>query len=307
MSIIVLGGVNIDFIIETESIAGRGETKEGKNFSVTPGGKGANQAVAAARILSNRDTVDMIGLLGDDRYAKELREYLESTGVSTNFLGTVPGGQSGVAMILIDDSGENSVNAVYGTNMLVDEVYSLNAIDNLEISQDDIFLVQQEISLQATEVAMAEARSRGATVILDPAPSRKETHRLLELANIITPNQHEAEDMTGINVSDFESAHQAARFLYEKYGGTIIVTLAELGAWIENEIISQVVPSFPVHPIATVGAGDAFNGGLAAALNLGFDLLEAVKIGNATGALCVTRHGAQEAMPTRQELEIFLS
>jgi ribokinase len=307
LSIIVLGGVNIDFIIETESIADRGETKEGKSFSVTPGGKGANQAVAAARILSGRDTVDMIGLLGDDRYSKELRDYLESTGVRTNFLGTVKDAQSGVAMILIDDSGENSVNAVYGTNMLVDESYSVKAIDNLEVSRNDIFLVQQEISLQATEVAMAKVSSLGATVILDPAPSRKDSHRLLELANILTPNQHEAEDLTGITVSDLESAQAAASSLCSEYGGTVIVTLAELGAWVENEHISQIVPSFSVNPVATVGAGDAFNGGLAAALNLGSGILEAVRIGNATGALCVTRHGAQEAMPTREELEGFLS
>jgi len=299
--------VNIDFIIETESIADRGETKEGKIFSVTPGGKGANQAVAAARILSGRDTVDMIGLLGDDRYAQELRDYLELTGVRTNFLGTVKDGQSGVAMILIDGSGENSVNAVYGTNMLVDESYSLNAIDNLEISSGDVFLVQQEISLQVTEVAMAKARSLGATVILDPAPSRKTDHRLLELANILTPNQHEAEDLTGISISDFKSAHSAARSLCDEYGGVVIVTLAELGAWVESDNISQIVPSFSVDPVATVGAGDAFNGGFAAALNLGSEILEAVEIGNATGALCVTRHGAQEAMPTRQELERFLS
>ena len=305
MTVVVLGGINMDFIVESPVIAAPGETREGSRFTTTPGGKGANQAVAAARILEGRAPVEMAGLLGEDAYSDEMRAYLEASGVGTTHLGVVPGAHCGVAVILIDATGENSVNAVYGSNLLVDEPVARAVAEGL--TSDDILLVQHEVPLAATTIAMRLARDRGATVILDPAPTRDNAAHLLELATIVTPNQHEARDLTGIEVTDLPSAERAAKSLRQRGIDTAIVTLAEQGVWLESATISTHVPSPQVTPVATVGAGDAFNGGLAAGLALGLDLLAAARLGSATGALCVTRPGAQEAMPSRSEVEALLS
>ena len=306
MAVLVLGGLNMDFIVEAPVIAGRGETREGTRFYTTPGGKGGNQAVAAARMLDGRVPVEMAGMLGDDQYSGEMRAYLEAAGVGTRFLGTAVGQHCGVAVILIDGSGENSVNAVYGANTLVDEAGALSAT-NGALDAGSILLVQQETPLEATASAMRAAREHGATVVLDPAPTREEAAFLLPLADVVTPNEHEASELTGRRVADADSAREAAVALRDRGAGAAIVTLAAQGVWVEADGISELVPSYEVAPLATVGAGDAFNGGLAAGLALGLDLREAARIGVATGALCVTRPGAQEAMPARAEVEELLA
>jgi len=314
VTVLVLGGINMDFIVESPVIATPGETREGSRFYTTPGGKGANQAVAAARILEGRAPVQMSGLLGEDPYSTELRDYLEASGVDTTHVGTAPAAHCGVAVILIDATGENSVNAVYGSNLLVDEAVALAATERLTtgavppgVSGSSILLVQHEVPLESTAAAMQSARDRGATVILDPAPTRDNAEHLLQLATIVTPNQHEARDLTGIEVTDIASAEAAAKSLRQRGIETAIVTLAEQGIWLESDTVSTHVPAPQVTPVATVGAGDAFNGGLAAGLALGLDLSEAARLGSATGALCVTRPGAQEAMPSRAEVEALLA
>lgn len=312
MTVVVLGGVNMDFIVESPVIAAPGETREGSRFYTTPGGKGANQAVAAARFLEGRAPVEMAGLLGEDPYSEEMRNYLEASGVGTTHLGVVPGAHCGVAVILIDATGENSVNAVYGSNLLVDEAVARAAAEGLTSdaapggSGRNVLLVQHEVPLEATATAMQLARDRAATVILDPAPTRDNAEHLLQLATIVTPNQHEARDLTGIDVTDLASAERAAKSLRQRGIDTAIVTLAEQGVWLESDTVSTHVPAPRVTPVATVGAGDAFNGGLAAGLALGLDLIDAARLGSATGALCVTRPGAQEAMPSRAEVETLL-
>jgi ribokinase len=305
MTVLALGGINMDFFVEAPVIAERGQTREGSEFYTTPGGKGANQAVAAARILEGRVPVEMAGMLGDDRFSEEMRDALESVGVDTSFVGMAAGQHCGVAVILIDGSGENSVNAVYGSNMLVDEALAVAAAESLEAGS--VVLVQQETPLDATAAAMRVAWERGATVILDPAPTRPEVAELHALADILTPNEHEASDLAGTRVHDPVTAREAARMLRERGTGTVIVTLADQGVWVESDGISELVPSHEVTPIATVGAGDAFNGGLATGLALGLDLLEAARMGVAAGALCVTRRGAQEAMAPRSEVEALLA
>jgi len=309
MTVVVLGGINMDFIVESPVIAAPGETREGSRFTTTPGGKGANQAVAAARILEGRAPVEMAGLLGEDLYSQEMRAYLEASGVGTTHLDVAPGVHCGVAVILIDSTGENSVNAVYGSNLLVDQPVARAAAGALPTSNGsaNILLVQHEVPLEATAIAMRLARDRGATVILDPAPTREDADHLLELATIVTPNQHEARDLTGIEVTDLASAEAAAKSLRQRGIDSAIVTLAEQGVWLESATVSTHVPAPRVTPVATVGAGDAFNGGLAAGIALGLDLIEAARLGSATGALCVTRPGAQEAMPSRSEVEVLLA
>jgi ribokinase len=306
MTVLVLGGINIDFIVEAPVIAGRGETREGTAFYTTPGGKGANQAVAAARILDGRVAVEMASMLGDDRYSDEMRRDLEAIGVGTRFVGTASEEHCGVAVILIDGSGENSVNAVYGANTLVDAARSNSAATEL-LDGGSVLMVQQETPLEATAAAMRIARERGATSILDPAPTRSEAVHLLELADVVTPNEHEASELAGYPVTDAEGARRAAQALRGRGAGAAIVTLAAQGAWVEADGVSELVPSYEVEPVATVGAGDAFNGGLAAGLSLGLDLIAAARIGVASGALCVTRRGAQEAMASRSEVEALMA
>lgn len=310
MVVVVLGGVNMDFIVHSRRLAAPGETREGERFDTTPGGKGANQAVAAARILEGRVPVEMAGLLGEDPYSPRLRGYLRSAGVGTSQLATAPGAHCGIAVILIDGSGENRVNAVYGANLLVRPEHGVAASRLLPPEATEppaVLLVQHEVPLEATRAAMTEARLRGAAVILDPAPSRPGTEELLTLASIVTPNQHEAEDLTGITVSDPDSARAAARAILARGPETVIVTIGESGAWLESGRLSVHVPAAAVTPVATVGAGDAFNGGLAAGLALGEELAAAARRGAATAALCVTRPGVQEAMPSRLEVEALLA
>jgi ribokinase len=300
--VVVVGGVNMDLIVETPRVAGPGETREGTHFATTPGGKGGNQAVAAARILDGRAAVTLVARVGGDVFGDELRSELAGAGVEVRYVRADPEAASGIAVIFIDPSGENSVNAVYGANARCDGSQVSDAGEALEDAA--VLLVQQEVPLDVSFEAMRAARAAGATVILDPAPSRAELPAgFLVSADILTPNEYEAGDLCGFTVTDAASAQAAARQLRASGPAAVIVTLAEAGAWVEADGVSRLVAVPTVVPVATVGAGDAFNGGLAAGLAQGLDLLAAVRVGAAAGALCVTRPGAQEAMPSRDEVE----
>jgi ribokinase len=218
-------------------------------------------------------------------------------------VGIAPDATSGVAVIMIDGRGENSVNAVYGANLAVNEATA----ELLRAAAPSVLLVQQELPRAATLAAMRVARELGATVILDPAPSRDDGASLFALATIVTPNQPEARDLTGIEVVDPDSARGAARAVRDRGVPTAIVTLGELGVWVESAEHSTLVAAPPVEAVATVGAGDAFNGALAAGLVLGLDLVEAARLGVAAASLSVTRPGAQESMPARAEVEALLA
>ena len=309
MTVVVFGGLNMDLMLETPVPAGPGETREGTRFYTAPGGKGGNQAVAAARILDGHAPVEMVGLVGDDAYGGELREYLQAAGVGVSGVERTSAASSGIATIFIDAAGENYVNAVYGANALAGAEQARAAVQALAASTDgiDVLLVQQELPLEATAEVMREARALGATVILDPAPARDGAERMLSLASIVTPNEHEASALAAIAVVDIASAQCAARRLRELGAPIVIVTLAAAGVWVEGESVSRQLAAPPVEAVAMVGAGDAFNGGLAAALASGRALLPAVRTGIATGALCTTRPGAQEAMPSRAAVEALLA
>jgi len=303
--IVVLGGLNMDLVVETPRLAGPGETREGTRFYATPGGKCGNQAVAAARILGERAPVIMVGRVGRDAYGDDLIASLDATGVDTRYVRRDPASSSGVAVIFIDAKGESYVNAVYGTNGCCDQQQVTDARQALKDA--GVLLVQQEIPLDPTFAAMKHARGVGATVILDPAPTRSPLpDGFLAACDIITPNEHEAADLCGFEVDGADSARRAALHLRGAGAPTVIVTLGEGGAWVEADDLSELVPAPSVRAVATVGAGDAFNGGLAAGLAMGLDLIEAVRLGVVAGALCVTKEGAQEAMPTFGEVERLL-
>jgi ribokinase len=304
--IAVLGGLNMDLIVETPRPAGPGETREGSRFYATPGGKGGNQAVAAARIVGDRAPVIMVGRVGRDSYGEDLIVSLDGAGVDTRYVRPDQASSSGVAVIFIDAQGESYVNAVYGANGSCDQQQVTDVCQALKDA--GVLLVQQETPLDVTFEAMMDARRVDATVILDPAPTRSPLpDGFLAACDIITPNEHEAADLCGFAVDGVDAARRAALHIRDAGAPTVIVTLGEVGAWVEDDKVSELVPAPSVRAVATVGAGDAFNGGLAAGLAMNLDLMQSVRLGVAAGALCVTREGAQQAMPTFTEVEGLLA
>ncbi len=302
--IVVLGGLNMDLIVDTPRPAGPGETTEGTRFYTTPGGKGGNQAVAAGR-LSQPGSVEMVGRVGADSYGREMTEYLNASGVGTRYLRQDSTTSSGVAVIFVDATGQNYVNAVYGANARCDAHQAADATQAMQGA--GALLAQQEVPLEATFEAMKSARRLGVTVVLDPAPARpKLPDGFLQLADILTPNQTEAEALAGFPVVDAASARKAARAIKELGVPGVIVKMGELGAWVEVGGLSQHFAAFKVPVVATVGAGDAFNGGLAAGIAQGMPFGDAVWLAMAAGAMSVTKAGAQESMPTREAVERLL-
>lgn len=296
----MLGGLNMDLMIETPRLAGPGETVEGTRFYTTPGGKGGNQAVSAARLSRQSGIVKMVGRVGDDAFGTEMREFLEEQGVDTTHLAVDSDTASGIAAIFIDTSGENYVNAVYGANARCNEEQVKSACEALKTAS--VLLVQQEVPLDVTYEVMKVAREMGVTVVLDPAPARDVPDDFYDYPNIMTPNQGEAEALSGIAVVDEASAAVAARIIHEMGTPIVILTMGDEGAHIESKDISLYMPAHRVKVVATVGAGDAFNGGLAVGLAEGMELVDAARLGMASGAWCVSQDGAQTSMGTRAQV-----
>ncbi len=298
--IVVFGGLNMDLMIETPRAAGPGETRFGTRYYTSAGGKGGNQAVAAARLLERPDAVSMVGRLGADRFGDELLEGLAAAGVDVAGVGRDPAEPTGIASIFIYEHGENAVNAVYGANARCDA----EELERLRVALDGarLLLIQQELPVPVTRDAVEIARELGVSVILDPAPTREGLEDAHAAATILTPNEHEAADLTGLPVTDVASAREAARMLHEA-GPVAIVTLGERGVWVEGDGVSQQIAAPPVDAVATVAAGDAFAGALAVGIVEGLPLLEAARLGVACAALSTTRDGAQESMPSRREVD----
>jgi ribokinase len=303
--VIVLGGLNMDLIVDTPRLAGPGETAEGTRFYTTPGGKGGNQAVAAARLAQSPGSVKMVGRIGDDSFGEEMAQFMRNEGIDTGLLRRTENIASGIAVIFILPDGENHVNPVYGANALCDSQQSDDVRDAL--SSAGVLLCQQEVPLTATKVAIDAAAKAGIQVVLDPAPVREVPTGFYDSVTVLTPNQGEASSMANIDVIDEMSAKKAAIVIRNTGIETVIVTLGDQGAWVESDGISELLAPFKVPVVATVAAGDAFNGGLGVGIASGMSLLDSARLGMASGALCVGRDGAQEAMGTRDEAEALLA
>ncbi|MBT4125526.1 MAG: ribokinase [Chloroflexi bacterium] len=303
--VIVLGGLNMDLIVDTPRLAGPGETAEGTRFYTTPGGKGGNQAVAAARLAQSPGSVKMVGRIGDDSFGEEMAQFMRNEGIDTSLLRRTENIASGIAVIFILPDGENHVNPVYGANALCDSQQSGDVINAL--SSAGVLLCQQEVPLPSTKASIDAAAKAGITVVLDPAPVREVPDGFYKSVSILTPNQGEASSMANIDVIDAKSAKKAAISIRDTGIETVIVTLGDQGAWVESNGISELLDPYKVDVVATVAAGDAFNGGLGVGIASGMDLLDAARLGMASGALCVGRDGAQEAMGTRAEAEALLA
>ena len=300
--IVVLGGINMDLVATSSRMPQLGETVFGRSFHTAPGGKGANQAVAAARLGAE---VRMVGRVGSDQFGPTLLEGMRSEGIDVSGVATDPVNPSGVALILLDDQAENMIVAVYGANMACDET-QVTAVDDA-LDGADVLLLQLETPLDVALSAAALAKEWGVTVVWDPAPALDMGHEAYRLCDVLTPNQAEAEFLTGIPVAGPASAEAAAAALVEQGVSAAVPTLGSGGAFYMTRDESGLVPPFDVDAIDSVAAGDAFAAGLGIALAEGLSLADAVRFGSAAGALAVTKSGAQEAMPYRHEVDALLA
>ncbi|MGG1675656.1 ribokinase [Neobacillus sp. NRS-1170] len=301
MGILVIGSFMMDLVVRTERFPHSGETVIGQSFAKFPGGKGANQAVAAARLGAD---VTMVGKVGSDPFGDEFLSTLKSEGIDTANILRDTQYPTGVGSITLEGNGNNRIVVVPGANL---HYYSseLNSIKSL-IQSSELLMVQLEMDINMIEQAVALAAEVQVPVILNPAPAQRLSDELLRNVTYLTPNESEVELLTGIKVLTLEDAEAAGKVLLEKGVQNVIITLAEKGALIVNPAGNIHVPSLKVQPVDTVAAGDSFNGALAVGIINGRPLKDAVEYANAVGAITVTREGAIPSLPRASEVVEFL-
>ena len=300
--ILVIGSSNMDLVVQVPRCPAAGETLFGSSFTTNYGGKGANQAVAVARIGSG---VTFMTKLGNDTFGQQMRQHFSEEGMDLTHILTDAESPTGTALITVEDKGENRIIVVPGANARLTEndVESLSA----EINSCRFVLTQLEIPLP-TVLHIAEMTSAaGKQLILNPAPARPLPDSLLQKVFLITPNETEAEILTGIRVSDVESARRAALWFREKGVQQIVITMGSQGAFVFTDDLQGMVPAYKVKAIDTTAAGDVFNGALTVALSEGKTTADAARFGCAASALAVMRPGAQSSIPTRTEIDAFLA
>ncbi|MDF2183924.1 ribokinase [Grimontia hollisae] len=299
--LVVLGSVNADHVLQVPSFPRPGETLHGRHYQVIPGGKGANQAVAAARL--NAD-IAFIACVGDDPFGVNIRESFKCDGINIGGVKMQPDCPTGIAMIQVADSGENSIciSAEANAKLTAEAV----APELERIRQADYLLMQLETPLDGIELAAQTAKCHGTKVILNPAPARELPESLLACIDIITPNETEAEVLTGVKVDDDASARAAADVLHGKGIDTVMITLGAKGVYVSQNGEGHIVPGFRVEATDTTAAGDTFNGAFVTGLMESMPLESAIKFAHAAAAISVTRFGAQTSIPTREEVDAFL-
>lgn len=292
----------MDLVARTPRFANPGETLTGRDFYTAAGGKGANQAVAAAKLFGKSI---MIGRVGDDIFGKELKENLETNGVDAQFVGVDDILPTGTALITVDDAAENTIIIIPGANGAVGKP-ELTALDQL-LPTAKVLLLQLEVPLETIIAAAKKAKDFGVKVVLDPAPARELPDELLNLCDFITPNETEAQILTGVEIKSTQDAKQAAQSLRERGVRAVIIKMSSKGSYYSDSEKEIVSPAFKVEPVDTVAAGDAFNGGFAAAFAAEKPLSEVLQWANGAGALSTTKAGAQPSMPTKEELLDFIA
>jgi ribokinase len=296
--IVVFGSINMDLVVRTERMPLPGETLHGEDLNMIPGGKGANQAAAVAKM--GGDTA-MIGRVGSDVFGQKLIAELQAVGVNTENILTQENCASGTALIIVDQNGQNSIVVSPGANGTLSPA-DVQANEEL-IKQAKILILQFEIPIETVGRAVEVAAKHGVRVILNPAPAKAVSADLLARVDILVPNETEASQLSGIAVVDIASAEAAAKALLGSGVGMAVVTLGEKGALLATSTDVRHIPSVEVQVVDTTAAGDAFVGGLAVALVQGFSPEEAVRYATCAGALAVTKFGAQTSLPTKIDVD----
>ncbi len=299
--VVVVGSSHVDFTVLLNELPRIGETVIGHGFKVSMGGKGANQAVAAARLGAE---VYIVSRVGKDHFGKMIIENFAKNNVKTDYVLEDSNGHTGVAFILVDAFGRNMIAVAPGVDLNI----SKDDIDKADVimRKAAVLLLQLEISIETIAYAIEKAWKYGVQVVLTPAPARPIPESILSKVSILTPNEIEAEMLTGVNVQSLSDAATAGRKLLEKGVQSVIITLGAKGVLLVNEEGDFHVPALPVKPVDTTGAGDCFSGALGVALAEGLSIKEAVIFANVAAGLSTTKVGAQEGMPTRKEIEKVL-
>lgn len=295
--VFVIGSCNTDMVIKAAKLPGPGETIIGGEFFMNPGGKGANQAVAAARLGA---AVVFACKIGDDIFGRQAVEGFRREGIHTDFVLTAGDRPSGIALILVDGKGENSIAVAAGANGDFRQEEAEDVIE--QIGPGDIVLLQLEIPVTVVEYAIKSCRKRGAVVILNPAPAHLLADEVFPFIDIITPNETEAELLTGVKVTDLTSAAAAATIFLDKGVTHVVITLGAKGAYLHDGSVQKMIASPAVDAVDTTAAGDIFNGALAVALADKGKLVPAVEFACRAASISVTRMGAQSSAPRRSEL-----
>ncbi|WP_109077802.1 ribokinase [Aggregatibacter kilianii] len=303
--LVVLGSINVDHVIRVPRFARAGETLSGSDYRIAYGGKGANQAVAAARLKDPHTQVDFIACIGNDDIGKAMKTAFAQDGINTDTISCIEQEMTGIAMIQVADSGENSIVIAAGANACLDEHIVARYANH--IRQADALLMQLETPLPAICEAVDIAHQNGTKVILNPAPAQSLPEALLRHLYMITPNETEAEILTGIKVEDESSAAQAAEKLHQLGVQIVLITLGANGVYVSENNRGQIIRGFRVVAKDTTAAGDTFNGALTVALLEGKTLMEAIRFAHAAAAISVTRAGAQPSIPSRAETLTFLA
>ena len=299
--LVVLGSVNADHVLRVPHFPRPGETLTGHSYQVVPGGKGANQAVAAVRLGA---PVSFIARIGDDAIGQQMRQGFEQDGIDVSAVELDETLPTGIAIIYVSDEGENSI----GISAEANGALSPAMVKRHEamIADAHTLLLQLEVPLESVFEAAKLARSHGTRVVLNPAPARPLPAELLALVDLITPNQTEAELLTGVKVSDDASAAQAADRFHQMGISDVMITLGSQGVYCSNARQQQLIPGFRVEAVDTTAAGDTFNGALLAAELAGADFNAAVRFAHGAAALSVTKFGAQSSIPSKVEVDAFL-
>ena len=311
----IIGSSNTDMVIKGHKLPAPGETVIGGTFLMNPGGKGANQAVAAARLAASRPgfpesavSVTFVANVGNDVFGRQARQQFEREGIGTDFVTTDADEPSGVALIGVDSGGENCIMVASGANARLGQAQVAMALAAETDPASTVVLLQLETPLPTVDYAIRESHKRGIRVVLNPAPAPPTGRSalgpaLLACLHVITPNETEAELLTGIRVTDEITARQAARYLHEAGVPNVVITLGARGAFLSTPTGDSLVAAPPVTAIDTTAAGDCFNGALAIAIAEGQPLPDAVAFACKAASISVTRMGAQVSMPHRHEVD----